>query len=85
MRLTQGEATERVEHTGTVGLQAIAFKTEKEIRAALASDPMTNVKELIPEHSSKIGPTQGMNELQKLEDNARAAMAREIEGRKVKS
>lgn len=75
-RLTQGEPTDIVEHKGTVGLKAIAFKTEKEIRAAIASDPMTKID--IPTNAHRIGPTPGVNKVGELMDQFHAEMAEEI-------
>ncbi len=44
MRLAQGAPTDVVEHTGNVGLTAIAFRTQKEIKEAIAADPMTAIE-----------------------------------------
>lgn len=76
MRLAQGEPTDVVKHEGTVGLQAIAFKTEKDIRAAIGNDPMTGPLDKLTNTLAK----PGQDELGALEEEAIEAEVQKIRG-----
>lgn len=76
MRLAQGEPTDVVKHEGTVGLQAIAFKTEKEIRAALGNDPMTDPYDKLTNTMAK----PGQRALDALEEEAIEVEVENIRG-----
>lgn len=77
MRLAQGEPTDVVKHEGTVGLQALAFKTKKEIKDAIAADPMT-VDVLPDEGAVNSGAKPGQVALDALESEAQASVRADL-------
>lgn len=77
VRLSQGEPTDIVKHEGTVGLKAIAFRTEKEIRAAIAQDPMID----IPEQAGSIGPTPGEGAVLRAVEESQLEVAKDVMGK----
>ena len=73
-RLTQGEPTDVVKHEGSIGLKAIAFKTEREIRDVIGQDPMTRIGKALPK--PKI--LEGEHEVEKQLDRALSKEVKEM-------